>query len=146
MSLDGTFNSGRTYLGLMDRIGTMPGVTFHFQTRPEPLATPEGEEFMKKCVAYGNAYLEIGVQTIVPEEMATIGRKNDVGSIAAALRRLTELKIPYETNLIFGIPGQTLASFHKSIDFLIANGCDSRNIKTYALRIPQDKSHQAGWR
>jgi radical SAM superfamily enzyme YgiQ (UPF0313 family) len=135
--LDGTFNAGDTYLELVDAIGQIRNIQFHLQTRPEPLTTPKGEEFLRKCAEYRNVYLELGIQTIVADEMRVIGRDNDVERVGTSLRRLTELGIPYETNLIYGIPGQTLPSFHKSIDFLVGHGCPVNRIKAYALRIPR---------
>jgi coproporphyrinogen III oxidase-like Fe-S oxidoreductase len=40
------------------------------------------------------------------------------------MQRLNDAGVSYEVSLIYGLPGQTLASFAESICFLRDNGCE----------------------
>ncbi len=134
--LDGTFNVGKQYLPLLERMTEVP-TQFNLQTHFECIKGEDGDRFLEICRRAKNIYLEFGVQTIIPEEMERIGRKNNVEHIREILLKLKEYHIPYETNLIYGIPGQTPKSFQESIKFLIAHGCRKERIKCYPLRIPR---------
>jgi radical SAM superfamily enzyme YgiQ (UPF0313 family) len=134
--LDGTFNVGKQYLPLLERMTEVP-TQFNLQTHFECIKGENGERFLEICRRAKNIYLEFGVQTIIPEEMERIGRKNNVEHIRKILLKLQQYHIPYETNLIYGIPGQTPKSFQESIQFLIAHGCRKERIKCYPLRIPR---------
>jgi hypothetical protein len=112
-------------------------ISFHVQTRFEMIRGDAGERFLELCREGGNIFLEFGVQTVIPAEMEMIGRRNDVAHMAKVMRRLKEMRIPFDTNLIYGIPGQTMESFAQSIDFVIQNGCRSSDVRCFALRIPK---------
>lgn len=137
--LDATFNAGRTYLDVARRMSEM-NCTFSVQARFENLRSKKGREFVEICKS-GNIHLEFGLQTVVPEEMKTIGRFNDLESVRQGMKILNQEKIPYEISLIFGIPGQSLASFLKSVNFVIRNGCT--RIQCFPLRIPRSSRLEA---
>ena len=131
--LDATFNAGKGYLDVARRMAEMD-CTFSVQARFERLAGKKGEEFLEICES-GNLHLEFGVQTVIDSEMETIGRFNDQRKIETGMKALNERGLPYEVSLIFGIPGQTEATFVESVNFVIRNGCT--NINCFPLRIPR---------
>lgn len=135
--LDPTFNTGNRYLRLLEELLKLPRITFSLQTRLELIATDAGERFLALLRGARNIRLEVGIQTVVPSEMATIGRRNDLAKVDDVLRRLADLGIDYEASLIYGIPGQTLKTFRESIAFLTQRGCSRDRIRAFPLRIPK---------
>jgi CRISPR/Cas system CMR subunit Cmr6 (Cas7 group RAMP superfamily) len=68
--------------------------------------------------------------------MNTLNRINDIEQIKSIMEELNHLNIKYEISIIFGIPGQTIDSFQKTIKFVEENGCNE--YKGYPLRLPQN--------
>jgi len=135
--LDGTFNHGKTYLKYFRQLLEIEDVKITCQARFENLFAPEGKEFLDLCSKHKHrVHLEFGLQTIHPQEMVTIGRKNSMSHVKEALDLLRDNGIDYETSIIYAIPGQTVESFIDSIEFLIINGC--KTIRAYPLRIPKN--------
>lgn len=59
--------------------------------------------------------LEFGLQTAIWEEGQRIGRPNRLDIAERVITRLKDRSIPFEVSLIYGLPGQTLASFRQSL-------------------------------
>ena len=140
--LDATFNHGDRYLELARLMATM-ACTFAVQARFETLAGRKGREFVEVCSS-GNIRLELGLQTVVPEEMEAIGRRNSLDRVRQGMAQLNDAGVPYEISLIFGIPGQTLASFLESVNFVLHNGCTQ--VQCFPLRIPRGSDLDANAR
>jgi len=131
--LDATFNTGSRYLDIARAMVELP-IQFSVQARFEQLAGARGDEFLELCQG-GRIHLEFGLQTVVPEEARTIGRRNDLAAAGRAFGRLAARGVSYEVSLIFGIPGQTRESFLESVNYLLRNGCTQ--IRCFPLRIPR---------
>ena len=59
--------------------------------------------------------LELGLQTIHLEESKAVERGNNLPRVEAALAKIRQQGHDHEVSLIFGLPGQTLASFISSV-------------------------------
>jgi radical SAM superfamily enzyme len=59
--------------------------------------------------------LEFGLQTIHDHEGSAIHRKNQIARVAQVLGEVRRRGIEHEVTLIFGLPGQSLASFQESV-------------------------------
>ena len=138
--LDATFNSGRNYLDIARLMLQLKDTVFSVQARFENLMTPRGREFVELC-ASSNIHLELGLQTVVEGEMQAIGRRNKLDSVRRGMALLNERNVSYEVSLIFGIPGQTVASFLQSVNFVLRNGCS--RIQCFPLRIPRNSELEA---
>lgn len=135
--LDATFNLGNNYLTILEKMLELDTV-FALQARFENIKdNDESMRFLELC-SNPKIHLEFGLQTIVPEEMATIGRDNKIEAIKKAFKLLDQHNISFEVSLIYGIPNQTPSSFLKSIDFALDNGCKPENISCFPLRIPRN--------
>lgn len=131
--LDPIFNSGKEYIEIMKEINRVNSKTiFTLQSRFENINGKSGNEFIDLCEA-GNYHLEFGLQTANPVEAENIKRGNNLKQIDTAINQLAERNISYEVSLIFGLPGQTVDSFKKSIDYIQSKGCSS--IKAYPLML-----------
>lgn len=93
----------------------------------------------------GITRISIGVQSFVPEEIRTLGRRHTVEDV----RRVVELcrtagSFSVSIDLIFAVPGQTPASWRRSLETAIDLGVD--HISTYGLTIeegtPYEKWHE----
>ena len=131
--LDPIFNAGKEYLEVMKQINrTNTTTTFTLQSRFENIKGTAGREFLDLC-SDGNYHLEFGLQTANTIEAKNINRKNKLQKIDEAIRQLRERNISYEVSLIYGLPGQTLDSFKRSIEFVQSRGCET--IKAFPLML-----------
>ncbi len=86
----------------------------------------------KALRAGGFDRVSIGVQSFDPETLATLGRIHGVGEIRAAWRDARAAGFPsIGLDLIFGIPGQTAASFAADLERTVALA--PSHVSAYAL-------------
>lgn len=131
--LDPIFNAGKEYLEIMKEINRINSTTtFTLQSRFENIKGTSGNEFLDLCGA-GNYHLEFGLQTANIDEAENINRRNNLQQIDEAMSQLAERNISYEVSLIYGLPGQTVDSFKRSIDYVHSRGC--KIIKAYPLML-----------
>lgn len=94
---------------------------FHFEIAPE-LFTDEMLDFLA-TVPPGRFQFEIGLQSTNPATLAAINRRNDMARIRANLERLLAGdNIHIHMDLILGLPHETVASFHRSLNEVFAMG------------------------
>ncbi len=82
----------------------------------------------------GVTRISIGVQSFVPEEIATLGRRHtpeDVRRVVQLCRECGDFSVSID--LIFAVPGQTPESWQRSLQIAIDLGVD--HISTYGLTI-----------
>jgi len=91
----------------------------HFELVPDHLP-----DALKACIQRfpaGSLQFEVGIQTFNPEVQALISRKQDNVKSIENLRWLRAASTAHlHTDLIFGLPGEDLASFAKGFDQLVA--------------------------
>lgn len=131
--LDGTFNIKNNYQEILEKLINRTNSKITFQARFEALKP----DFLEFCALHKERlHLEFGLQTIHPDEMEVIGRKNNIDQIKEKLHELNRLGIDYEVSIIYAIPSQTITSFIDTIEFLRVNGC--KKIMAFPLQIPQN--------
>lgn len=96
-----------------------PGLFLHFELVPDRLPAP-----LREVIAAfppGTLQFEIGIQTFDPDVAARISRRQDYARLEDNLRWLREhTGVHLHTDLIFGLPGETLDSFAAGFDRLLA--------------------------
>lgn len=116
--VDRTFNCRRghamaVWQGLLRHRG---GLRFHFELAGD-LLTEEDLAFLA-AVPPGLFQFEIGVQSTNPETLAAIGRPQDLGRLAANVRRLAAAgNIHLHLDFIAGLPYEDYERFLASLDF-----------------------------
>jgi putative oxygen-independent coproporphyrinogen III oxidase len=88
--------------------------------------------------------LSIGAQSFEPAELATLGRKHteeQVASVVTAARAAGIASVSLD--LIFGVPGQTRASWERSLRAAVALEVD--HISAYGLTVEENTPY-AAWR
>lgn len=135
--LDGTFNTGDYYLSYLSDLLNKTDCKITFQARFEAINDKYKTRFLNLCEKYKDrVHLEFGLQTIHKNEMASIGRDNNMEKVEWALNGLNKRQISYEVSIIYAIPGQTIDSFIDTIEFLKINGC--KKIRAFPLQIPEN--------
>ena len=98
----------------------VPGLFLHFEMIPDrfpPMLKDWLSKFPEGCIQ-----LEVGIQTFNSEVAARIERRQDDARISENLSWLIEHNIHLHTDLIIGLPGESLESVAAGFDRLIALG------------------------
>jgi oxygen-independent coproporphyrinogen-3 oxidase len=86
--------------------------------------------------AAGIDRISFGVQSFVPEELATLGRQHTSADVENAASRARAAGIDnLSIDLIFGTPGQTLESWRVSLDAALA--LEPAHVSTYGLTVEE---------
>jgi oxygen-independent coproporphyrinogen III oxidase len=94
--------------------------------------------------AAGITRLSIGVQSFEPREIQTLGRKHTVAQIASVIAQARAARIAsVSLDLIFSVPGQTPASWRRTLRAAIALRVD--HISSYGLTVEEGTPY-AAWR
>jgi oxygen-independent coproporphyrinogen-3 oxidase len=85
--------------------------------------------------------VSIGVQSFVPSEIETLGRKHTAQDVARAVSLARAAGIAsVSLDLIFAVPGQTTSSWRTSIDAAVALGVD--HVSTYGLTVEEGTPYE----
>lgn len=94
--------------------------------------------------AAGIDRVSIGVQSLVPAEIKTLGRKHTVSDVRAAVLGARAAGIrSVSLDLIFGVPGQTAASWAETLAMALELAPD--HISTYGLTVEENTPYHE-WR
>ena len=92
----------------------------------------------------GITRLSIGVQSFERSEIQTLGRKHTVAQIAGVVAQARAAKLhSVSLDLIYAVPGQTPASWRRTLRAAIALGVD--HISAYGLTVEEGTPY-AAWR
>jgi oxygen-independent coproporphyrinogen III oxidase len=84
-----------------------------------------------------------GIQSLVPEELTTLGRRHSPSDVAEAVRRARSAGATnVSLDLIFAVPGQTVASWMRTLEAAVA--LEPEHISTYGLTV-EDGTPFASW-
>jgi radical SAM family protein/B12 binding protein len=115
--LDSTFNQdmkrAKEILRLIGR--TAPHIHFHFEVRHEFLDAELAELF-----AATTCSLQIGLQSSDPRVLKEVRRIFNPKDFSDKIMLLNESGAVFGFDLIYGLPGDTLAGFRQSLDFALA--------------------------
>ncbi|HKZ16942.1 MAG TPA: radical SAM protein, partial [Geobacteraceae bacterium] len=115
--LDSTFNQdakrAKTLLRLIWK--KAPHVHFHFEIRSELLDAEQARLFAGLACS-----LQIGLQTSDPKIARNVKRSLDRGDFIAKIGLLNSSGAVFGFDLIYGLPGDSLARFKEGLDFALA--------------------------
>jgi radical SAM superfamily enzyme YgiQ (UPF0313 family) len=92
-----------------------PSTHWHFEVRGELLTREQARSF-----AALEASLQIGLQTADPKVAALIGRSFTKGPFASRIGLLNEEGAVFGLDLIYGLPGDSLDGYRRSLDFALS--------------------------
>jgi radical SAM superfamily enzyme YgiQ (UPF0313 family) len=115
--LDSTFNLDRNrakkILGMIRKIA--PDIHFHFEVRHEFI-----DREMAKLFARITCSLQIGLQSADKEVLRLVGRSFDRVDFTAKVGLLNESGAVFGFDLIYGLPGDTLTGFRRTLDYALS--------------------------
>lgn len=95
------------------------------------------EEYVSQLSASHINRLSIGVQTFEDKELNLINRRHNAAEAVEAIERVRKAGMEnFGIDLIFGLPGQTLESFERSV--LRAVSLSPAHISAYSLELQED--------
>ena len=114
--LDSTFNQDvkRAKLILKMIRKQAPGVHFHFEIRYEFLDAELAQLFASIVCS-----LQIGLQSASPQILGMVGRSFDRQEFSRKIALLNHAGVTFGFDLIYGLPGDSLPEFCKSLDFAL---------------------------
>ncbi len=90
----------------------------------------------ERCRAYaagGVNRLSIGVQSMVPEVLAALGREHDPANVARAAAAARAAGLTFNVDLVYGASGETLEQWSTTLDATIA--LEPVHVSAYALTV-----------
>ncbi|HSW59180.1 MAG TPA: radical SAM protein, partial [bacterium] len=128
--LDPTFNKNRERAKKILKMiaQTAPEIHFTFEVRTEFL-----DREMAKLFKSVNCGLQIGLQSSDPAVLSNVNRFMDPVKFKEKIKILNSEDIVFGLDLIYGLPGDTLAGFKKSIDFAVS--LQPNNLDVFPLAI-----------
>lgn len=116
--LDPTLNQRRNFAGF---IGLLAEENRNHQLRFSAELRAEGiDSALARQLRNANfTEVEIGLQSIEPAAQAAIGRRVDLDAFVRGAKALRASGIRTRTDLILGLPGDTIDSLRRAIDFLV---------------------------
>lgn len=115
--LDSTFNQdlprAKAILKLIKK--NAPDIHFHFEVRSEFI-----DHELAKLFSRITCSLQIGLQSGNPEVLKKVGRTFNRSDFVKRVMLLNDTGATFGFDLIYGLPGETLASFSNSLDFAIS--------------------------
>ncbi|MFT4212743.1 MAG: radical SAM family heme chaperone HemW [Microbacterium sp.] len=117
--------------GVRDAFGLAPGAEVTVEANPDTVT----EALAERLATAGVTRLSIGMQSAVPEVLATLDRTHDPAGVAAAVRAARAVGLDVSLDLIYGAPGETLAQWRASVETALALGVD--HLSAYALIVEE---------
>jgi hypothetical protein len=99
------------------RLNASRAVRFFSEIRAEAV----DDELAELFAAAGFDWFEIGLQTTNPRALRCMNRPTQLGRVLAGAQRLKARGITPSIDLILGLPGDDLAGFMRSVDWVAAN-------------------------
>lgn len=101
------------------------------------------EETFGSYLCAGIDRFSFGIQSLVSEELATLGRRHTPADVSEAVRRARNAGAAnVSLDLIFAVPGQTVPSWRRTLEAALA--LEPEHVSTYGLTV-EDGTPFAAW-
>lgn len=109
--------------------GLAPGAEVTVEANPDTV----DPQRLTRLAAAGVTRLSVGMQSAVPHVLATLDRTHGPSSVPAAVAAARDAGLQTSLDLIYGIPGESLADWRRSLEAALDTGAD--HISAYALVV-----------
>ena len=117
---------------LRERFGVRAGAEVSIEVNPDRGLT-EGFAALR---AGGFNRISIGAQSFEAAELRVLGRRHTADDVAETVRRARTAGFAnVNVDLMFGVPGQTVAAWERSLDAVLALGIE--HVSTYGLTVEE---------
>ena len=106
-------------------------VEFTCEANPESLTA----ELVETLADAGVTRISLGVQTLDDDELAAIGRIHDAERALAAIATVKDAGLDVSCDLMCGLPGQTAASWQRTLDGVLAAA--PHHVSVYPLTLEE---------
>jgi hypothetical protein len=138
--LDSTFNfdqkRAKAILKMIKKHA--PEIHFHFEVRSEFIDREMAQLFAKIACS-----LQIGLQSADKEVLKLVGRSFNKADFSSKIGLLNESGATFGFDLIYGLPGDTLANFRRSLDYALSLYPNHLDIFPLAV-LPGTELHSNG--
>jgi oxygen-independent coproporphyrinogen-3 oxidase len=117
--------------GVRDTFGIAPDAEVTVEANPDTVT----DALAVRLAAAGVTRLSIGMQSAVPEVLATLDRTHQLANVATAVRAARAAGLDVSVDLIYGAPGETLDQWRESVETALALGTD--HLSAYALIVEE---------
>jgi oxygen-independent coproporphyrinogen-3 oxidase len=119
----------RLVAGLEKRFGFEPDIEVTTEANPDSVSA----ESLAVLAAGGVTRVSFGMQSAVPDVLATLDRTHDPARIPDVVRWARDADLAVSLDLIYGTPGESLDDWRASLDAAVAAAPD--HVSAYALTI-----------
>ena len=116
-------------LEVLEAIPLAPGAEVTIECNPDDLDEPRAQAYAAGPVTR----LSIGVQSMDPLVLATLGREHQPANVVRAVRAAQAAGLSVNVDLVYGAAGETLAQWEATLDATIA--LDPDHVSAYALTV-----------
>jgi oxygen-independent coproporphyrinogen-3 oxidase len=118
---------------ILDQIPIVPGAEVTIECNPDTVDATK----LSRYVDAGVNRLSLGVQSMVPHVLASLGRQHDPESVARAVEAAATvgLERAYSVDLIFGGVGETTADWERTLLAVLSLDPAPRHVSAYALTV-----------
>ncbi len=116
-------------LGVLAEVPLAPGAEVTIECNPDDL----DEERARTYAAGGVTRLSIGVQSMDPAVLATLGREHDPSNVRRAVAAAQSAGLSVNVDLVYGAAGETLEQWRATLQAAIALRPD--HVSAYALTV-----------
>ena len=116
---------------LTERFGIAAGAEITVEANPDTLSA----EYLERLAAVGVTRVSMGVQSFDREVLAVLDRSHDPAGVAPAVDWAKAAGLQISIDLIYGTPGETLASWRTTLEQALALAPD--HLSAYALIVEQ---------
>ena len=106
-------------------------VEFTCEANPESLTA----DLAEALAAAGVTRISLGVQTLANDELAAIGRIHDADRALVAIATVKDVGLDVSCDLMCGLPGQTVASWQRTLDGVLAAA--PHHVSVYPLTLEE---------
>ncbi|MCU1546250.1 MAG: coproporphyrinogen oxidase [Homoserinimonas sp.] len=114
---------------IIDTFGLQPGAEITTEANPDSVDL----EYLSTLKDAGFTRVSFGMQSAVPEVLATLERTHDPARIPLVVQWARQVGLDVSLDLIYGTPGETLEDWRRSLEHAIAQQPD--HLSAYALIV-----------
>jgi putative oxygen-independent coproporphyrinogen III oxidase len=116
-------------LAVLDPLTLAPGVEITVEANPDDVTA----ELVAVYAAGGVTRISLGVQSMDPSVLATLGRTHDPDNVRRAVDAIHGVGLDLNVDLIYGSVGETLAQWDHTLDEALALA--PHHVSAYALTV-----------
>ena len=119
----------RSLVSLLTAVPLAAGAEVTVECNPDDLTAEMAHIFAES----GVTRLSIGVQSMVPQVLATLGRRHDPANVERAARAARGAGLSFNVDLVYGARGETLEQWSTTLDRAIA--LEPHHVSAYGLTV-----------